>query len=581
MNAWLRFPGLRSLRGYQPAWLGRDVLAGIVLAAVCVPAGMAYAELSGLPAVYGLYASILPLVAYTVFGPSRALVMGPDSSIAPLVAATIVPLALADPGRRIVLASMLALIVGAMCLVVGLGRLGFITDLLAKPVRIGYLNGIAVVVVVSQLPKILGISASGDAVQERVVAIARGVGATNPATVAIGAGALAVILVLRAFAPKVPGALIAVVGALVVSSAMGLSEQGVKTLGMLPQGLPTFRLPMVGFREAIELAGGALGIAVIALTDTSVLSQALAARKSGAVDANEEFAALGIANAAAGLFQGFPVSASSSRSATNASARAKTQAAGLVAAIAIGVLLVAAPGLLGPLPLSVLGAVIIDAGIGMADVRGTWRLWGLRRTEFWLSIISFLGVVLLGVLPGVFVAVALSVLNFMRRQWWPHDAVLGRAPGVKGYHDVGDFTEARQVPGLLLWRFDAPLFFANAAIFHKRLDALVEAEGDTLHRVVIAAEPITDVDTTAADTLTAIIKELQEDGIEFGFAELKHPVAEQLRRYGILELVGEDMLFPTLGSAVHDYVHSTEVEWIDWEDEEELANAAEAEQLRD
>jgi MFS superfamily sulfate permease-like transporter len=365
----------------------------------------------------------------------------------------------------------------------------------------------------------------------------------------------------------VPGALIAVVAATAASAWFDLAARGVATVGTLPQGLPAFRLPLLGMQETLALAAGAVGIAVISLTDTSVLSQSFASRFSYEVDADQEFTALGAANVAAGLFQGFPVSGSQTRSAISVAAGAKSQLTGVVAAVTVGLLLVLAPGLLGPLPISVLAAVIIGAGFEMADVGGTVRLFALRHTEFYLSIAALLGVIVLGVLPGVFVAVGLSMLNFIRRQWWPHDAVLGRVPGVKGYHDIGDFTEATQVPGLLIFRFDAPLFFANANIFRQRLSARMKAQPEPVRRVVIAAEPLIDVDTTAADSLTELIGSLQARGIEVAFAELKHPVRERLERYGIIEQVGQEMLFPTLGSAVHDYVSKLGVEWVDWEDE--------------
>lgn len=568
MSTWTRwFPGLRSLAGYERAWLLRDLAAGLALAAVCVPAGMAYAELAGLAPVYGLYATIPPLLVYVLFGPSRVIAMGPDSAVAPLVAATIVPMALADPSRRVALAGMLAVLVGVMALVVGAGHLGFITDLLSKPVRLGYMTGLAVVVVVSQLPKLFGFSTTAESVHERLWTFAKGIGSTNAIAVAAGVCSLVVILLLGRFLPRIPGAIVVVVGATLASWLLHWSAAGVPTVGVLPSGLPGFRLPLVGLQDTLALVAGAAGIAVMTLTDTSVMSQSFATARGEAVASDDEFVALGVANVSAGLFQGFPVSGSASRSAANAAAGARSQLSGAFAALALCALLALAPWLLGSLPLSVLGAIIVAAGFEMADAGGMMRLFHLRRTEFWLSFISFAGVVALGVLPGVFLAVGLSMLNFIRRQWWPHDAVLGRAPGVKGYHDIGDFTDAQQVPGLLLYRFDAPLFFANAGIFRRRLLASMASQPHPVRRVIIAAEPLIDVDTTAADTLSALVGELHARNIGFGFAELKHPVREHLEDYGIIEIVGEEMLFPTIGSAVHGYLSDSGVEWIDWEDE--------------
>ncbi len=334
--------------------------------------------------------------------------------------------------------------------------------------------------------------------------------------------------------------------------------------------------PAVGIPQVLALMAGAFGIAVISLTDTSVLSQSFAGRFGYEVDADEEFVSLGVANLAVGLFQGFPVSGSSTRTAINQSAGAKSQLAGIVAAVVLGSMLVATPWLLETLPISVLAAVVISAGFELADIAGTARLWKLRRTEFVLSVVSFLGVLALGVLPGVFLAVGLSMLNFIRRQWWPHDAVLGRVTGVKGYHDTSDFAEAEQVPGLLLFRFDAPIFFANAGIFRQRVLDRIKAAPTPVRRFVLCAEPMIDVDTTAADVLGELIDDLRARGIEFALAEVKHPVAEHLERYGLIAKIGPENLYPTIGSAVHAYIHASGVDWIDWQDaEEQLVGADE------
>lgn len=570
MRRWLKWtPGLRLLSAYEASWLRADLVAGLVLAAILVPVGMAYAELAGLPPVFGLYASLLPMLAYTVFGPSRTMVMGPDSATASLVAAAIIPLALGNPSHRIALAAMLAVMVGVMSLVVGVARLGFIAALLSKPVRIGYMNGIAVVVVVSQLAKLFGFSAPAESMWGRLSAFGAGIQQTNFVALAMGVASLVVILGCRWLLPKVPGPLVVVVLATGATAIFGLTQYGIATVGVLPQGLPLPSWPAVDFQQSMLLVAGAFGIAVITLTDTSVLSQSFASRFGQDVSANEEFIALGAANLATGLFQGFPISGSQTRTAINQSAGAKTPLSGLVAALVLGLLLIATPWLLATLPISVLAAVVISAGFELADIHGSLRLLKVRRTEFALLVATFAGVLFLGVLPGVFFAVGLSMLNFIRRQWWPHDAVLGRVPGVKGYHDVSDFADAEQVPGLLLWRFDAPLFFANAGIFRSRMLARIRDANVPVSRVVIAAEPLLDVDTTAADVLGELIDELHAKGIQFGLAELKHPVREHLERYGLIDLVGTENLYPTIGSAVHSYVKSTRVEWTDWQDAEE------------
>ena len=568
-------PGLRRLTRYQRDWLAPDLTAGLALAALVVPLGMAYAPLAGLEPISGLYASLLALLAYVIFGPSRILVLGPDSSTAPLVAAVIVPMAATDMAQRASLAAMLALLVGAMALVAGIGRLGFITDLIAKPVRVGYMNGVAVVIVVSQLARLFGFSANGDSVLARLGAFASDIEQVVTLALAFGLVSLGAVLLGRYLMPKVPTVLAVVALATVASSLIGAAEAGVPTVGVLPTGLPSFRWPSISPDEMLALVTGALGIAVITLTDSTVLSQSIGGRLGYRPDADREFIAVGAANLAAGLFQGFPVSGSVTRSAVNISTGARTQLAGAIAALPLVIMLVWVPGLLSALPLSVLAAVVIAAGIALTDVKSTVRLWYQRRTEFALSIAAFVAVLTLGVLVGVFVAITLSLLNFVRRQWRPHDAVLGRATGVKGYHDTADFTDAVQVPGLLLYRFDAPLFFANARVFRERLYAKID-EAPDVRRVVLAAEPLIDVDTTAADTLTEIIRDLKEQGIDFGLAELKHPVRERLERYGIIRLVGEDMLYPTIGQAVHAYVRDTKVDWVDWEDEPDSEPPADA-----
>ncbi len=569
MRSWLRFtPGLLNLSRYRREWAIPDIIAGVVLAAVLVPIGMAYAELAGLPPIAGLYASLVPMVAYAIFGPSRVLAIGPDSTTAPLVAAAVIPLAGASIAGRMELAAILGLLTGVIALVVGLARLGFVTELLSRPVRVGYMNGVAVIIIVSQLPKLFGFRVTAESVVERSAAFVTGLGSTNGAALAIGAASLVVIVALQLVWPRFPGVLVVAVLATAASAVMGLgAKYGVPVVGPMPQGLPWPRLYSVPLNDAIPLAAAAVGIAVITLTDTTVMSRVFAAQYRYHVDTDSEIVAIGAANVAAGLFQGFPVSGSQTRTAVSASAGAKSQATLLVAAAGLAVLLVALPWLLQAMPISVLAAIVIVAGATLADVPGTARLFRMRKTEFWLSILAFLGVILLGVLPGVFLAVGLSLLNFVRRLWRPHQAVLGRAPGVKGYHDVGDFTDAQQVPGLLLFRWDAPLFFANGEMFrHAVLDAVACAE-TPVKRVVLAAEPMTDVDTTAVDSLTHLIEDLAEEGVDFGFAELKTPVREHLRDYGVLDKVPEDHLYPTIGRAVHEYVNEFAPAYVDWEDE--------------
>jgi len=561
-------PGLAWASVYRAAYLPKDVFAGIVLTAILVPAGIGYAEAAGLPGIVGLYATILPLLAYAVLGPSRILVLGPDSSLIPIIAAAVVPLAAGDDARKVTLAALLALIVGIVVAAAGLARLGFLTDLLSAPVRIGYLNGIAIIVGIGQLPKLFGFSVSSDSMVEEARAFVEGVvnGETVTAALAIGIASLVLILLVRRWRPHVPGIFIAVVGATVISAALDLQASGVKVVGTLPTGLPPLSIPLVSLGDVLALIPAALGIALVAATDTSVLSRTFAIRRHEEVDSDRELIALGGANFATGLFSGMPVSSSASRTPVAEAAGAQTQLTGVVGALAIASLLVFFPGLLAALPQSVLAAVVISAALTLVDIPFMVRLWRIGSGEFWLALASFLGVAFVGVIQGVFLAVGLSLVAFIRRAWSPHDAVLGRADGVKGYHDLTFYPEARQVPGLLLYRFDAPLFFANADVFRARLRERIKDAGQPIRWVVVAAEPITDVDTTAASMLDDLVEELDGREITLAFAELKDPVRERLRRYGALERVPDAHIFPTVGTAVSGYLHETGQAWHDWEE---------------
>jgi high affinity sulfate transporter 1 len=544
--------------------LRRDVVAGVVLAALLVPQGMAYAELAGVPPVNGIYATLVPLVVYFLLGPSRILVLGPDSAVAPLVAAAIIPLAAAgETSARIALAGLLAILVGAIMVAGGVMRFGFVTELLSMPVRLGYLMGIAVTVIVAQLPKLFGFSVHAGNLIPGVRGFIAGLDQTNAAALVIGVGSLALILGLRQVAPKVPGVFLAVLGATLVVAVFGLSDQ-VPVVGAIPRGLPAFAVPDVSFEQFKTLVPAVIGIAFVAFTDTSVLSRSYAGRLRQEVDQNQELAVLGVANIATGFLQGFPISTSSSRTAVVEDVGARSQVAGLAGAAILALLLVIGTGLVDDLPLSSLAAVVIVAVLAFIDVGAARRLRRWRRSEFTLSMVAFGGVAVLGVLWGVGIAIALSLLNFIRLAWRPHDAVLGRVDQLKGYHDLERYPDARRIPGLALYRFDAPLFFANADYFRERIRAL--ARTDDVTWIVVAAEPITDIDATAGEMVRSLNDELDAAGIELAFAELKDPVRDQLRGYGIHDAIGGHRFFPTIGVAVAAYLRETGIEWLDWED---------------
>lgn len=553
--AWARWlPGIATLRAYELAWLRHDIVAGIVLTTMLVPVGIAYAVASGVPGVYGLYATIVPLLAYAVFGPSRILVLGPDSSLAPLILAVVVAHSAGDPGRAVALAGAMAVVSGVICILAGVLKLGFVTELLSKPIRYGYMNGIAFTVLVSQLPKLLGFSVESDGPLGSLWEIATSIaaGRINWTAFAVGAGVLATILVLKR-SKLLPGVLIAVIGATVVVSLLDLPGRGVAVLGSLPVGLPGLAFPFIGVDDIPAVVIGGAAVALVSFADTSVLSRAYAARLSQPVNPNQEMVGLGAANFAAGLFQGFPISSSASRTPVAEAAGSKTQVTGVVGALGVAALLVAAPDLLQHLPTPALAAVVIASAIGLIEVDDLRRIWRIQRWEFWLSILCLVCVATLGAVPGIGVAIVIAVIEFLWDGWRPHSAVLGRAEGVKGWHDITRYPDARLVPGLVLFRWDAPLFFANAEFFEQQVLAAVEASPTPVRRIVVAAEPVTSVDVTAADALAELDDKLAKAGIELRFAELKDPVKDKLRRFGLYDRFGDDGFFPTIGTAVDAY----------------------------
>ncbi len=566
---WMKWlPGVDTALSYERSWLWPDLGAGLVLTALLVPQGMAYAELAGLPAVTGLYTTVAALLAYAVFGPSRILVLGPDSSLAPLIAAAIIPLAAGDEAYAVALASMLALLVGVVCVFTGLVRLGTITELLSKPVRIGYINGIALIVLVSQLPKLFGFSTDSDGWLDAIRDFAVGVfdGETNWVALALGAGSLAIIYGSRRINPKIPGVLIATVLSIVAVAVLDLTNEGISVVGSLPEGFPSLLFPTVAWGDMVPLTLAAVGIALVAFADTAALSTTFAAKLGDEVDANQEIIALGTANLAAGFVRGFPMSASSSRTSVADSMGTKSQLTGVIGAVGIVLLVVFANDLLSNLPSATLAAIVITASFALFDIDEMVWLWRVRRSEFVLSLGALLGVTLVGVLEGIVIAIALSLMNFIRRAWRPYDATLGRIDGVKGYHDVERHPEAERIPGLIVFRFDSPLFFANSEHFQRRLARAIRHAPWSVRWVIIAAEPITDIDTTAAETLIEVFDELESRGIQLAFAELKGQPKDRLVTYGLYDRVGDDLFFPTLGTAIDAYVEDTGSNWVDWSD---------------
>lgn len=560
---WLRWmPGLHTLLHYEAGWLRHDLVAGLVLATMLVPVGIAYAVASGLPGIYGLYATIIPLLVYAVFGPSRILVLGPDSALAAVILGVVVPLSGGDPQRAVTLAGMMALVSGAVCILAGLARLGFVTELLSKPIRYGYMNGIALTVLISQLPKLFGFSVETAGPLRDLWAIGGAIldGKTNWVAFAVGTATLAVILLLRG-SKRVPGILVAVVGAAILVGTLDLAGRyGVAILGSLPQGLPRFAIPWIGANDIIPVLLGGCAVALVSFADTSVLSRAYAARTGTKVDPNQEMVGLGAANLATGFFQGFPISSSSSRTPVAEAAGARTQLTGIVGALAIALLLLVAPNLLRNLPTPALAAVVIASAIGLFEVADLRRIYRIQRWEFWLSIACFAGVAVLGAIPGIGLAIVIAVIEFLWDGWRPYSATLGHPDGVEGYHDITRYPQAHRIPGLVLFRWDAPLFFANAELFRERVLAAAAESPTPVRCVVVAAAPVTSIDVTAADALTELDLALQTEGIEFCFAELKDPVKDKLKRFGLFAQFGETRFFPTLDAAVSHYLATHEVD---------------------
>jgi high affinity sulfate transporter 1 len=552
---WLRrwVPGIDTAWGYRRAWLLPDLRAGVVLTALLIPVGIGYAEVAGLPPQAGLYATIIPLLAYALFGPSRVLVLGPDSALAPIIAAAVLPLALGDSARAVALAGLLAIMVGVILVFGGVLRLGFVTDLLSKPIRVGYLNALALLVIVSQLPALLGFSITSESPLRDAVAIVSGIvgGRVNLTALLFGLGSLAVIFVLSWRKTRIPGILAAVVLATALTAILGLRD-GLPVVGALPGGLPAPTLGGLQWADVGALAVPALGIALIAFADTAVLSRTFAARRGESVNGSQEMTAIGVSNIAGGLLGGFPVSASSSRTPVAERAGARSQLTGVVGAMLIVVFMLLAPGLTDYLPSAAIAAVVMVAAAGLLDVKGFAALVRMNKVDASLSLAAFLGVLVVGVIEGIAVAIILSLGAFISHAWRPYRAELGRIRGLRGYHDLSRHPEGERLPGIVIVRFDAPLFFANGGIFDDYVRAAVTAAGSDVRTVILAAEPITDIDTTAADELIELDDFLASRGITLIFAEMKGPVKDHLRDYGLSGRFPPERFAGTVGEAVDE-----------------------------
>ena len=556
---WSAFaPGLDQFRGYQRSWLRRDVLAGLTVAAYLVPQEMAYATVAGLPPVVGLWAALVPLAVYAVLGSSRQLSVGPESTTALMTATALGPLAAGDPGRYAALAAAAALIVGAVCFVAGLVRLGFLADLLSHPVLIGYMTGVAVIMIGSQLGKVTGVSVEGDEFLDQIRSFVDGLDELHWPTLALAAAVLIVLLVIARLAPRLPGPLIAILVAAAAVSVFSLHRNGIKVVGDIPSGLPTPGLTGMPAADLMALVIPAAGIAIVAFNDNVLTARTFAVRHGQDIDANAELRALGVCNVGAGLMRGFPVSSSGSRTALGDAVGGRTQLYSLVTLVFVLVVMLFGRGVLATFPSAALGALVVYAAVRLIDVSEFKRLARFRRSEVLLALATTVAVLVLGVLYGVLVAIGLSILELLRRMARAHDGVLGFVPGVAGMHDVDDYPEADLVPGLLVYRYDAPLFFANAENFRERAIAAVNDYPGPVEWFVLNAEANVEVDLTALDALDRLRSELERRGIVFAMARVKQDLRDSLEAAVLVDKIGEDRIFPTLPTAVEAYRRASE-----------------------
>lgn len=545
-------PGWTVARGYRLSWLRGDVVAGVTVAAYLVPQVMAYAGVAGLPAVAGLWAALPALLIYAVLGSSRSLSMGPESTTALMTAAAIAPLAAGSPARYAVLAAGLAVAVGVLALVAWLARLGFVADLLSRPVLIGYLAGVALLMIGGQLGRLTGVPVSGRTFPDQVTSFARHLGDVQPGTIALAALMLVFLFVMRARWPRLPGPLLAILLATAAVAIGRLASHGVAVIGHIPTALPVPGLPGLKGQDVAGLVPPALTVLAVAFSD-DVLTARSFSRPGEQVDANQELLALGMANIGAGLLHGFPVSSSASRTAIGISAGSRSQAYSLAALVTVLGVLMFGGSVLARFPEAGLGAIVVYAAVALIDVPGFRRLASFRRREFVLALATTAGVLVFNILYGVLVAIALSVVELLVRVGRPHDAILGLVPGLAGMHDVDDYPGAQTIPGLVVYRYDAPLFFANAQDFHRRALAAASQPDCPTQWFVLNTEANVEVDYTALEAMEAVRAELTRRGIVFALARVKQDLLDDLQAFGLAQKIGTERMFPTLPTAVAAY----------------------------
>ncbi|MGZ4537907.1 MAG: SulP family inorganic anion transporter [Blastococcus sp.] len=553
-GAWRFLPGLYRLRHYERAWLRPDLLAGAGVAAYLIPQVMAYAEVAGLPAITGLWAIGVALFCYALVGSSRQLSVGPESTTALMTAAVVGPIAAGDPGRYATLAAALAVVVGGLCLLARLARLGVLAELLSKPVLVGYLAGIAVLMIVSQLGKVTGVPVSGESTLAQLTSFVEGLDRIQPATTLLAAAVLVLLLVVHRYFPRAPAPLIGMLAAAAVVAALSLQDHGVRLVGEIPGGPPHVALPAVGLADLSRLLVPGLGVMIVAFVDNVLTARAFALRNAYRIDPNQELLALGVTNIAVGCTQGFPVSSSGSRTVVGDALGSRSQLHSLVALVSVVVALLFLRPVLAVFPTAALGAIVVYAALRLIDLAEFRRFAAFRWSELLLALATTVAVLALGVLTGILVAVGLSIADLLRRVAHPHDGILGYVDGIAGMHDVDDHPGARLVPGLVVYRYDSPLFFANAEDFQGRALAAVLTAPTPTEWFVLNAESNVEVDLTSLDAVEELRGELVRRGVVFAMARVKQDLLVRLEATGLAERVGADRIFPTLPTAVEGYL---------------------------
>ncbi len=543
-------PGVRMIRDYEFSWLPKDLAAGVTLGALMVPVGLAFGEMAGVP-LAGLYAGILPLIAYAFFGSSRQLIIGPDASMAALVAVSVAPLAGGDAARLALMASLLSVLIGSICILGSLLRLGFMADFLAKPVITGFMHGLAVVIAVGQLPKVLGIHGGGETTVDQFMTVCRNLAGTHVLTLGIGASCVGIILSCRRWFPRIPGQIVALIGAILVVYFLKLDHLGVAVVGNIPRGLPRFQIPIVSLQDFQSLLSVAFAAALVAFSDTMATSRGFASRNHYRIDANQEMLALGLGNIAAGLTQGLPVSSSGSRTAAAESAGSRTQVTSIVAAGVVACAMLFLTGLLYSLPSAALGGILITAAWNLCDFQEFRRMWRFRGVGLVAALLTMAGVVGIGVMEGIGIGVLFSLILVVKALAFPNDAVLGQA-GPEDFHDLKRHPEAKAIPGVVVYRFSGPLFFANCGFFRSRAEELIETSPDPLHCFILDASAIFEMDLAACEVLSELHQNLHDRGIRLVIANLPGNVQDRLIRGWEVAATEKNLFMPSLGATVRD-----------------------------